>query len=465
MARRNGSLEADYLQLEADFHVMANSIPQLAWMTRPDGWIFWYNQRWFDYTGTTLEEMEGWGWRRVHHQDHVERVVAKIKNAFETGEPWEDVFPLRGKDGKYRWFLSRALPIRNAKDEIVRWFGTNTDVTEQKETEERQTLLMREIDHRAKNALAVAQAVVNLTTADTIESYKAAVQGRIAALSRAHNLLAASRWEGADLRSILEDELSPYIGDDAGRVLLEGRTEVLPPPVAQSLALILHELVTNAAKYGALSTSKGKLSVTWRRADDGLSIEWRESGGPPVAPPAVEGFGTTLLSSLVDNFEGGAIDRIWEPEGLVCNIALRARPALSAAPAGAAKPKAKAKKTPQTPVSILIVEDEALTALDLEMRLRAAGFAIAGAVGSLDRAREVMADTLPDLAVLDGNLNGERSYPLAEELLAAGVPVVFCTGYERMEDQPESLSACPVIVKPVSDEALMAAIRSSLGKS
>ena len=105
--------EEDFARLAADFQMLANSIPQLAWMTRPDGWIFWYNQRWFDYTGTTFEDMQGWGWRRVHHPDHVERVVEKIKTAFETGEPWEDLFPLLGRDGQYRWFLSRAVPIRN----------------------------------------------------------------------------------------------------------------------------------------------------------------------------------------------------------------------------------------------------------------------------------------------------------------------------------------------------------------
>ncbi|MFN3326873.1 MAG: PAS domain S-box protein [Bryobacteraceae bacterium] len=120
---------------EARFRAMIDSIPQLAWMADAKGWIFWYNRRWYEYTGTTLDEMQGWGWKQVHHPDHVERVVTRVQHSWDTGEVWEDTFPLRGRNGEWRWFLSRALPIRNERGEIVTWFGTNTDITEQLETE------------------------------------------------------------------------------------------------------------------------------------------------------------------------------------------------------------------------------------------------------------------------------------------------------------------------------------------
>jgi PAS domain S-box-containing protein len=120
---------------EKQFRTLANSIPQLAWMADKEGYIFWYNDRWYDYTGTTLEEMRGWGWQKVHHPDEVARVVERIKVAFATGEPWEDTFPLRSKCGEYRWFLSRALPIFDDDGKVVRWFGSHTDVTEQRELE------------------------------------------------------------------------------------------------------------------------------------------------------------------------------------------------------------------------------------------------------------------------------------------------------------------------------------------
>src|SRR5262245_48056494 len=121
---------------EREFRTLANSISQLAWMADAKGDIFWYNDRWYEYTGTTLEEMKGWGWQKVHHPDEVERVVERIKVAFATGEPWEDTFPLRSKSGGYRWFLSRALPIFDADGKVSRWFGTNTDVTQQRELEQ-----------------------------------------------------------------------------------------------------------------------------------------------------------------------------------------------------------------------------------------------------------------------------------------------------------------------------------------
>jgi len=141
---------------EADLHLLANFIPQLAWIADRDGSIFWYNQRWYDYTGTNFAQMQGWGWRETHHPDHLDRVVSKIQKAFETGEPWEDTFPLKGKDGQYRWFLSRALPIRDEAGKVVRWFGTNTDVTELRAWEER----VRRSEQRFRTVLDASTAII-----------------------------------------------------------------------------------------------------------------------------------------------------------------------------------------------------------------------------------------------------------------------------------------------------------------
>ena len=144
---------------EEKFRALADNISQLAWMTDADGWIFWYNQRWFEYTGTTLEEMQGWGWQAVHAPEEVERVTARFKHHIATGEVWEDTFPLRSKDGEYRWFLSRAVPIRDAAGKILRWFGTNTDVTESKRAEE----ALRESESRFRLLAETIPAAVYLT--------------------------------------------------------------------------------------------------------------------------------------------------------------------------------------------------------------------------------------------------------------------------------------------------------------
>jgi PAS domain S-box-containing protein len=137
--------EAALREGETRFSTLANSISQLAWMANEKGDIFWYNQRWFEYTGTTLEEIVGWGWQKVHHPDHVQGVVDKISRCFSTGETWEDTFPLRGRDGKYRWFLSRAVPVRDAEGKVLRWFGTNTDVTDRQEAELKLALLSQRL--------------------------------------------------------------------------------------------------------------------------------------------------------------------------------------------------------------------------------------------------------------------------------------------------------------------------------
>ncbi len=127
--------EAALRDSEERFHDLADNISQFAWMAEANGWIFWYNQRWLDYTGTTIEQMQGWGWQQVQHPAYVNQVVEKFSQCLSKGEIWEDTFPLRGKDGQYRWFLSRAIPVRDAQGNVLRWFGTNTDVTDLLETE------------------------------------------------------------------------------------------------------------------------------------------------------------------------------------------------------------------------------------------------------------------------------------------------------------------------------------------
>ncbi len=121
---------------EREFTALVNTVAQLAWMANPDGHIFWYNDRWYEYTGTTLDEMLGWGWSKVHHPDHIERVLEQVRPAWGAGQPFELTFPLRGHDGSYRWFLTRAVPILDAQGQVLRWFGTNTDVTEMRQLQD-----------------------------------------------------------------------------------------------------------------------------------------------------------------------------------------------------------------------------------------------------------------------------------------------------------------------------------------
>ncbi|HYC02191.1 MAG TPA: HWE histidine kinase domain-containing protein [Azospirillaceae bacterium] len=191
------------------------------------------------------------------------------------------------------------------------------------EAERRQVLLMREVDHRAKNALAVVQTVVRLTRAATQREFLEAVEGRIAALARAHSLLANGRWSGAGLRALAAEELDPYVGDGRGEAVLDGPDVALAPDAVQPTAMVLHELATNAAKYGALSHPGGRVRLSWSPTPDGgLELEWREEDGPPLAgPPGRQGFGSEMVAAAATQL-GGTARFDWDPSGLRCRLSM-----------------------------------------------------------------------------------------------------------------------------------------------
>jgi two-component sensor histidine kinase len=196
------------------------------------------------------------------------------------------------------------------------------DISERKVAEAQQALLMRELDHRARNVLAIVLSLVRLTPAPSPKEFIEAVEGRVAALARTHSLLASNRWRDADLRAVIADELAS-LGSERG-VSADGPPVSLRPEAVQPMAMLVHELATNAVKHGALSLSGGKLLVSWRKELDGsLHLTWDETGGPPIlAPPKNTGFGATLMESVVRDQLGGDLERRWRECGLRCEIVL-----------------------------------------------------------------------------------------------------------------------------------------------
>ena len=306
----------------AQFTALADTIPQLAWIADAKGYIYWYNRRWYEFTGTNLDKMEGWGWRRVHHPDHVDRVVEKLQHSWDTGEPWEDTFPLRRHDGVYRWFLSRANPMRSEDGEVLLWCGTNTDITDQREASERIAVLMQEVNHRARNMLAIVQAMINRSAGRSAEDLSNSLRSRIRALASSQELLNGGDWSGALVKDTIAAQIAHIASESRGRINLSGSQDlVLKAQPAEALGLAMHELAANAMTYGALSSPDGHVDVTWALNggfDDGeLVIAWKETGGPRVSQPADTGFGTVLIKRNMELAFGGHVDLEYRESGLV----------------------------------------------------------------------------------------------------------------------------------------------------
>jgi PAS domain S-box-containing protein len=306
---------------ELRFRALADNMAQLAWIADPDGSIFWYNKRWYEFTGTTLDEMKGWGWKAVHHPDHVDRVVESIQYSWDTGVEWEDTFPLRGKDGEYRWFLSRAVPIRDGSGRVLRWIGTNTDITEERQYTERISILLDEVNHRAKNLLSVIQVIAKRTAAGEPEEFIGRFQDRLAALAASQDLLVKGRWTGVQIDRLVQSQLAHLPEELIARVVAEGEAFELSAAASQTLGMVIHELATNAAKYGALANEAGAVEIKWEVENGMMRLEWCERGGPPVAPPECRGFGTTVICNMPETMLEGEVSLDFEPEGLVWRAA------------------------------------------------------------------------------------------------------------------------------------------------
>ncbi len=258
------------------------------------------------------------------HREDAERARQVVTEFSRGATSYEAEFRIHRPDGEERWCVGTAAATTDRTGRVVRVSGVTIDITERKRAEERQNLLTREVDHRAKNALTLAQSIVRLTKADSVKTYVNAVEGRISALARVHTILSLSSWEGAKIGRLVAEELAPYA--TGGQVAFDGVDLQLEPATAQTLALALHELVTNSAKYGALSVRSGHLSVKWSIEDERLDLIWIETGGPLVRAPTSRGFGTRSLMASVESQLGGRASFDWRPEGLVCRLVVPLRP-------------------------------------------------------------------------------------------------------------------------------------------
>jgi PAS domain S-box-containing protein len=253
------------------------------------------------------------------HEEHT--ILTRIRRG-ERIDHFETV--RQRKHGSLVVVSLSVSPVKNAEGKIVGASKIARDITEQKRSEEQIVILAQEAEHRSKNLLASVQATVKLSQSDTSEGLKRAIEGRIGALANVHSLFVATRWVGAELSTIAAQELAPYSREAEARVHIDGPQVLLKPDSAQTIAIILHELATNAAKYGALSTDGGQIDLKWSHEADGrLTVRWAELSGPEVQTPSRQGFGTRVIEGMVGQLKGKArFD--WRTEGLVCEVAFLA---------------------------------------------------------------------------------------------------------------------------------------------
>jgi PAS domain S-box-containing protein len=420
--------------------------------------------------GYTADEMIG---------QHIQRIIPPelqseeddILAALRRGEHVDHFETVRvAKSGKRIDISATISPIRDKFGRLVGASKVGRDITERKQAENLQQLLIGELNHRVKNTLATVQSIANQTVhhARTPGEFAASFGGRIQTLARTHSLLTESTWQGAELSALIREQLTVNeAGDD--RISYAGPSVMLNPQAALHLSLVLHELATNARKYGALSDPRGRLSIKWMVRTNGerqLLLQWQERDGPAVTVPRRRGFGTSLIEKSLEAHGGEASIR-YEGEGLTCDITLTLPESEQSATGSYRKLAMTTIDSKQTRLvqkanvagkRILVVDDEPLIAMDIVANLEDVGCEIIGPAATLEKALGLIDSVEIDAALLDANLAGSPVDVLAAALTRRNVPFAFVSGYGP-EGLPEAFRQAPLIRKPFQHQHLIEAIQ------
>jgi PAS domain S-box-containing protein len=310
-------------ELEQRFELLADAMPQMVWSSLPNGATDYFNSGWSDFTGEPPEASFGDSWLRFLHADDLRPAAECWARSVTSGKPYEIEYRLRRHDGEHRWVLARGLPMHDEAGEIVRWLGTCTDIHEQKNAAERNELLTRELSHRIKNIFAVISGLTTLSMRKRpeIQELGRELQQRILALGRAHDFVrphserSRSHHLHTSLKGMLGSLLGAYQTPGDERILIIGEDVAIDDRSATPLALFFHELATNAAKYGALAASGGRVEIRIVTGDE-IELDWSEHCGPPVVPATETGFGGDLIHMSITRQLGGTLDYDWRREGL-----------------------------------------------------------------------------------------------------------------------------------------------------
>jgi PAS domain S-box-containing protein len=441
-----------------------------------DGKIVSWNASAARIFGYEAEEMIGQSIMRLiptDLQDEEKIIIGKIRR----GERVDHFDTVRvAKDGRRIDISLTVSPVRDKAGNIVGASKVGRDISERKRDDELRTLLFDELNHRVKNTLATIQAIASqsLRRAASPNDFVISFNGRIQALAKAHNLLVQGNMKGADVTQIVREQV--VLGTaDASRITSSGPSLLLNAQTAVQLGLVLHELATNARKYGALSVPGGHLSISWQldlKTGRRLLLEWTESGVPNVTVPTSHGFGTILIQRTLEA-NGGEVALRYDAGGVSCHIKLplpeedsrdRAFQILSATQNEKSGKRQGSDRRKLDGKRILLIEDEALIALETETALMSAGCEVIGPAGTLEAAKQLIADMTFDAALVDANLAGHPVHELAAALAQKGVPFAFATGYGR-DALPSAFREAAILAKPFTTAQLLTTVEALLGDS
>jgi light-regulated signal transduction histidine kinase (bacteriophytochrome) len=334
---------------------------------------------------------------------------------------------------------------------------------ERKGAQERQELMIAELNHRVRNILSLVRGLVTQSkdTAGSIEEFSSVLGGRIQALARAHDQITSLNWAPVALKALVESEAGAYLGARAGRIKMEGPEVALDPKAFATLALVVHEMMTNSAKYGALADSTGSVEIAWKLDQSSrLVIDWKESGGPPVQPPSRRGFGTTIIERSIPFDLKGDAELRFDLLGVHAHFVIPANyvEMMTSMSGISTKVETDTPAPPRLSGTALIVEDNLIIAMAAEVILLELGARHVGTAASVNQALTSIDREKPDFALLDLNLGSENSIPVAIRLTELKVPFMFATGYGERAPIPAELAEAPVVQKPYTREVVEAAL-------
>jgi len=318
------------LESEQRFRLLATSIPQLVFLTRADGDRTWASPQWIAFSGLDFAASLGLGWLEAVHADDREATQRAWQEARLKGEYYIEHRVRREADGEYLWHQTRAKPLEGESGASSEWVGTMTDIDDLRGLQSRQTVLMAELQHRTRNLLSVVQAIANQTirSSSSLEVFGTQFGNRLRALSRVQSLLAKVEDQIIDLHTLVTSELAAHSESDltSTKIKVGGPSVALPPSAAQALGLALHELATNAVKYGALAQPTGKLEVTWelnaKKPTSEIALQWRESGVsmPEAGLVKRKGYGSELIERALPYQLRAKTQLEFGPDGVRCAI-------------------------------------------------------------------------------------------------------------------------------------------------